>query len=218
MRVRQALASSAIIAVAAIISTAHALDDINEGELRFLTAPPAEPPHRHSKHLTITRESLKTGWVRNEQCHYNLDRVPAMEIVFGKGKVRGLKVLRAQNIERVWVENNSIQMTNIAADAFVCLASENHILKYDEASGFTLLSGPFMRRFLDGYFPMKVDLIVNYPADLLKFKEVEPLVLNSTARSSPGQIQISALFEGKLTIAMRFTSSRPVALSWQGKN
>lgn len=179
-------------------------EDINEGELHFLREAPKQAPHRHTKHLTIKPDSLASGWVVNRQCHYELDQVSAMEIVFGKDRVRKLKVVRSQNIERVWVEGASVQMTNIDADAFVCLESENKILERDLGDAYVLKSGPYMRRFLDGYFPMKVDLTVDYPPNLLTVTGIEPEELKTASSLAPGRVAVNALFEGRLMINLHF--------------
>lgn len=127
-----------------------------------------------------------------------------MEIVFGKDRVRKLKVVRSQNIDRVWIEGPSIQMTNIAADAFVCIESENRIFERELGDAYILKSGPYMRRFLDGYFPMKVDLTVDYPANLLSVTGIEPPELKTASALTPGRVVVNALFEGRLTISLHF--------------
>lgn len=184
-------------------------EDINEGELHFLRETPKTPPHRHTKHLTINADSLTGGWVVNRQCHYELDQVSAMEIVFGKDRVRKLKVVRSQHIERVWIEGASVQMTNIGADAFVCVESENKIFERDLGDAYVLKSGPYMRRFLDGYFPMKVDLTVDYPANLLTVTGIEPQELKATSTLAPGRVTINALFEGRLMVSLHFVKKSP---------
>lgn len=181
-------------------------EEINEGELNFLTAPPTAPPHRHSKHIFISPESFKSGWIRGEQCHYQLDKVRAMEIVFGKGTVRELKILSSQNIEKVWIEDNSVQLKNIGADAFLCIASENRILKPGpDKNTYLLSSGPYMRRFLDGYFPMRVELTVDYPSQIVRLEQILPGNLQTQTTLTKGRVKIDTLFEGRLTIILRFS-------------
>ena len=176
-------------------------DEINEGELHFLSNPPAEPPHHHTRHILITHDSLRTGWVTSKQCHHNLDRVRAMEIVFGAGRVRNLRVLRADNIGRTWIEGDSVQMETIGANAVICLISENRALDYNPVlKTYTLASGPFMRRFLDGYFPIRVSLAIDYPTDALTLKELNPPELRLYATTPPGHVRIDTLFEGRLTV------------------
>jgi hypothetical protein len=182
--------------------------DINEGELRFLTEPPATQPHLQSTHVQISEESLKTGWVRVKQCHYRLDRVKAMQVVFAKGRVRDLKILRADNIARVWVEQDSVQLEDIGEDAVLCILSENRSLKIDApGGGYEWHGGPYMRRFLDGYFPMHLKLAVDYPAARLRLVAIEPPVVQLKAVSLPGHVHLDLLFEGRLEVSLHFAAA-----------
>lgn len=181
------------------------VSDINEGELQFLTKLPDKPPHHHTLTVTISPDSLRDGWVNANQCHYQLDQVGALQVVFRPGRVRKLRILRSDNIGRVWVEHDSVQLENIGADAVLCFVSENRVLHYDAAKGrYRWRGGPYMRRFLDGFFPMRVSLVLNYPETLLKLADIEPKVLKFRAVDSPGQLRLDALFEGKLFIALEF--------------
>ncbi len=200
------------LAVALLLATAtlHAADEINEGELHFLTKPPAEAVHHHHKHVVITSESLRTGWIVNRQCHYNLDQVGAMEVVFTPGRVRALDITRAENIETAWVEGSSVQLKNVGPNAVLCLSSENRVLANDAQSGlYTLTSGPYMRRFLDGYFPMRVSLILEYPAALLSLKDMAPTDPDLKVVRVPGQVRVDTLFEGRLLLTLRFSPKKP---------
>lgn len=184
----------------------HAFDrEINEGELRFLESVPAGALFHQHKQLRISVESLKTGWISDHQCYYNLDPVAALEVVFGAGRVRAIKVTRTENIERAWVDGPSVQLKNVGARAVLCLDSENRALERDPESGlYVLRSGPYMRKFLDGYFPMRVSIHLQYPEEWLSVNSLEPFDLPGRNASGPGTLQVNALFEGRLTVVARF--------------
>lgn len=191
--------------------------DINEGELRFLERPPAQPPHLHSTHVFLTEESLKSGWVSAKQCHYHLDRVSALQVVFNPRRVRNIRILQADNIGRAWVENASVQVERVGKDAVLCILSENHALKRNAADGsYEWHGGPYMRRFLDGYFPMQVKLAIDYPADRLRLESIDPGTLRFKTVAQPGLIRLDALFEGRLDINLRFseTAPPPAGIGW----
>lgn len=193
------------IAVIPAAASAFGTSDINEGELNFLDTPPQQTPHHQTKLITITPASLSTGWVRDNQCHSHLDRVPAMEIAFGAGRVRNLTIVSTRNIGRAWVEDNSVQMQDVGEDASICIESDNRLLERDHAHReYLLLSGPYMRRFLDGYFPMQVKIVVRYPDALLRFESAMPDSLRPYLRTEPGLIEVNTLFEGRLAIGLRF--------------
>ena len=195
------------VALLLVTTAVHAADEINEGELHFLTKPPEEAVHHHHKHVVITPQSLTTGWIVNRQCHYNLDQVGAMEVVFTPGRVRALDISRAENIERAWVEGSSVQLKNVGPNAVLCLSSENRVLTHDPRTGlYTLTSGPYMRRFLDGYFPMRVSLTLEYPVALLSLKDMAPTDPRLKATLVPGQVRVDTLFEGRLLLTLRFVA------------
>jgi hypothetical protein len=182
--------------------------DINEGELRFLERPPENPPHLHSTHVFISEESLKTGWVTAKQCHYNLDQVSALQVVFNKRRVRRIEILQADNIGRAWVEGASIQVTHVGKHAVLCILSENFAIKHNPAEHtYEWHGGPYMRRFLDGYFPMQVKLAIDYPADRIRLESIEPGTLRFKTVAHPGLIRLDALFEGRLDITIRFADA-----------
>jgi hypothetical protein len=182
--------------------------DINEGELRFLERPPESPPHLHSTHVFINEDSLTSGWVTAKQCHYHLDRVSALQVVFNKRRVRRIEILQADNIGRAWVEDASVQVTDVGKDAVLCILSENLSIRHNPADGtYEWHGGPYMRRFLDGYFPMQVKLALDYPPDRLRLEGIEPGTLRFKTVAQPGLIRLDALFEGRLDITIRFSGA-----------
>ena len=199
-----------IACVAGLLLVTAVSAAINEGELRFLESLPSPPPHHHRKHISIDRQSLESGWVRDRQCHEHLDPVAAMQIVFAPGKVRRLRVTRTEHIERAWIEGSSVQVANIGAGAVLCLESELHVLKHDSATGlYQLDSGPYMRRFLDGYFPLRLSLDIDYPADRLRLIDLQPADLRAKSRLLPGRMQLEVIFEGRLELRMQFEPISP---------
>ncbi|MBI5611911.1 MAG: hypothetical protein HY942_02405 [Gammaproteobacteria bacterium] len=205
---RRALALAAGLLL--VTSATLAAPEINEGALQVLPEPPAEPAHHHHKHLTISAESLDTGWVTDRQCHYQLDQVGAMEVTFAPGRVRALEIARAEHIEKAWVEGSSVQLKNVGPNAVLCIHSENRILERDPSTGaYLLTSGPYMRRFLDGYFPLRVSLQLDYPAQLLVLKEIDPPEIRPHATLRPGQLRLDAWFEGRLVLRLTFVLKNP---------
>lgn len=209
---RHRLLLGLLTALAVVLPGTALTQEINEGELEILTEKPSQAPHRHSKHIVVTAESLKSGWIRSEQCHRNLDQVKALEVVFAPGRVRDLKIVKATNIEKAWIENDSVQLQNVGANASLCISSENRTVEYDTANrSYILKSGPYMRRFFDGYFPMHVNLVVDYPAALLEFIEANPRIIRDKITSRPGTVSMDVLFEGRLLVALRFKPAQQQA-------
>lgn len=180
-------------------------NSVNEGALHFLTAPPTRAPHHHQNRIRIDAASLETGWVQLTQCHDHLDAVPRAQITFREGHVRSLRVREATHIESAWVESASVQLAGVAPGARLCLDAETRALR-DRGDGFFVLqNGPYLRRFLDGYYPMRVSLRVDYPAALLGVVDVSPPAQPGlTVDEHPGSVQLEALFEGALTTLIQF--------------
>jgi hypothetical protein len=177
---------------------------VNEGELVFLATPPERPVHHHLTRLEITPEGLGSGWVVLQQCHDRIDRVPSAQIVYQPGKLRRLEIAGYRNIGSAWVEGDSVQLRNVAADAQLCVVAETRAL-HDLGEGqYELRNGPFMRQFLDGYFPMHVSLEVQYP-DALELVDVDPPAQPGFGvRRSGKQVALDAWFEGRLSTVIRF--------------
>lgn len=187
-------------------SAAH----VSEGELRFLATPPAKAVHHHKNRLTLKNSSLLDGWADLTQCHENLDRVPSAQIVYRAGSIRKLTVQSYSGIEKVWVDGASVQMTNIGAGARLCITAQTRVLTQHGDGTYSVSNGPYKRSFLDGYYPMRVSMHVDYPPQLIQVISVFPA-------EQPGfhiwkekdSLGFDALFEGELYTQIRFRRVSP---------
>ncbi len=182
-----------------------AIDDVNEGELAFVKKLKKPNVHHHHNKMTITDASLEDGWVKVEQCHSNLDVVPLAQILFSKTRSRNLAISRSENIDKAWIEESSVQLEDIGRNAVLCVTAETRSFVYNGDGTYSLLSGPFMRRFFDGYYQMRVTMDVDIQAERLRFYETTPPAQDGfkvwrTARA----IHFEALFEGRLNTEIRF--------------
>jgi hypothetical protein len=176
---------------------------VNEGTLAFLENPPARPVHHHVNRLTITDASLASGWVRMDQCHYDIDPVPDAEILYTEGRVRGLRLVRTEQIGHVQVEDHSVQLQDVSHGAVVCIEGETRALERTD-SVYELRNGPFMRRFLDGYYPMHVTLDVRYPQDLVLVEHSPDAQPGVRLTQQPGHLTLDTWFEGILNTHIVF--------------
>ena len=180
---------------------------VNEGDLEFLRETQDRRVLRTRNRLTITPGSLHTGWVELHQCQSNLDPVSAVEVVYRYHGLRKLRVISTRGIQRAWVENNSIQMEQVGEGAEICIEAEVQVLNKTAAGQYHLTSGPFHRRFLDGYYPLWLDYRIHWPADMLQLGSVLPEMQEGfSIHEQPGELTIDSLFEGMLTIRVRFTA------------
>lgn len=179
--------------------------EVNNGDLFFLNKKPDKPVHHHRNSLTVYSNSLKDGWVKLEQCHINLDRVARVQIMFSKKRIRNIKIINSDSIGRAWVENNSVQLENVKDNALVCVEAWSKALTKNSDGSYRLISGPFMRRFLDGYFPIHVTINVDFKATDLKLVLVEPLAQDGFKISKSAKtVNLDAWFEGRLKTELTF--------------
>jgi hypothetical protein len=178
---------------------------VNDGELRFVPPEAAAGHHVHINRIHIDASSLRTGWVTLEQCHDQLDAVPAAQILFNPERIRHLRVQSAEDIGRAWVEGSSVQLEDVGPRARLCVTGESRALSDLGQGRYRLQNGPYMRRFLDGYYPMRVELEIRYPAESLRFvAPLPPPQPGFEVRPRAGEIQVEATFEGRLYTCMDF--------------
>jgi hypothetical protein len=179
---------------------------VNDGALVFLTRPPERPVHHMHNDIVITASSLEDGWVTLAQCHEHLDNVPAAQIVFHPERIRNLRVTQSEQIGHAWVEGPSVQLEDISAQARLCLSAESRALINDGSGDYLLHNGPFMRNFLDGYYPMRVTLSVTLPDHRSRLVSLTPTTQPGFEwRHQHNRILVETLFEGKLMTEIRFT-------------
>jgi hypothetical protein len=181
---------------------------VNEGELHFLPPEAALGHHVHFNRIQIDSSSLRGGWVSLEQCHEQLDAVPAAQILFNPERIRSLRILSAKGVGRAWVEGHSVQLEDVGREARLCVGGESRALRYLGEGRYRLQNGPYMRRFLDGYYPMRVVLQIQYPAGSLRFEAPHPgLQPGLDVRERAGEVLVDATFEGRLYTCLDFLAS-----------
>ncbi|MFW2439633.1 MAG: alpha/beta hydrolase [Arenicellales bacterium] len=179
-------------------------DAINEGELNFLEKPPDTPVHHHHNTFIVLKSSIDTGWINLLQCHENLDQIPRAQIVYNRDRIRHLRITEQKNIGEARVEGNTVQLTKVNSNARLCVEAESRALIAQKDGTFVMQNGPFMRKFLDGYFPMRVSIDINFPANL-RFVDIEPVEQKGfkVIKGKQG-LHLDAWFEGRLVTRIRF--------------
>ena len=178
---------------------------VNEGELEFIPARAAAGAHTHRNRIQITAASLAEGWVTLEQCHENIDAVPAAQVLFRADGIRNLEITSSRHIARAWVEGPSVQLEDVGADATLCIRAESRALYRFGDGHYRLRNGPYMRRFLDGYYPMRVELHIDYPAELIRLVGQSPAAQPGfDVSAGEHQLDVDATFEGRLVTCFDF--------------
>ena len=180
-------------------------DHVNEGNLVFLSRQPTKQVHHHQNHLIINAASLSDGWVRLNQCHEHLDRVPQAQIMYNKDRIRDLQIVTSGNIEQSWIEDNSVQLRNVQENARLCVQAWIRALRANADGSYSLRNGPFLRRFLDGYYPMRVSMQIEYATSGLHLVGMKPERQEGfEVTERAGFLAFDAWFEGRLKTEFLF--------------
>jgi hypothetical protein len=186
------------------------LAEVSEGDLTLLSSPPARPVHHHRNRIRIRESSLQDGWIGLEQCHEHLDPVGALEIVYHPGRIRNLRILSSSHIETSRVSDAKVELTGIGHGASLCLSAESRALILLDDGRYRLRNGPYMRRFLDGYYPMHVTLEIEYPPGLLEPAGFRPQPgAAGRMEQSPGLLHWESWFKGTLFTEFDFHAVTP---------
>lgn len=182
----------------------------SDSQLRFIPPPNKKPPLHSINTITIKPQSLKDGWVDLQQCYRHLDAVPDMEVTYQYRAMRKLEIKRTQNIGKAYVENNSVQLSNVGKNAQLCVSAQVRIFYQTPDGSYQLVNGPFHRQFLDSFFPYHLTMNVHYPASLIKFVNSKPqqqagFIINLNR----GSLGIDCFFTGKLFTELTFTPISP---------
>lgn len=181
----------------------------NEGVLVFLVDIPREKLHHHHNALKIYPDSLSSGWIGLEQCHVNIDKVQAAQILFKQDRIRDIKILDYKNIKKVWIEGPSVQMEEVAANASLCISASTRSLIHNADGSYTLRNGPYMRRFFDSYFPLRVTMDLDFSRTNLELVQYTPeQQAGYQVDRENNKLHIDTVFEGKLVTEFLF---RPIS-------
>lgn len=179
----------------------------NRGTLNFLADPPQKRVHHHHNQIILAASSLDNGWVMLRQCHSDIDSVRRAQILYNGDTTRDIEIESQNNIEETWVEGASVQLREIRPDAELCVNARSRILQDLGEGEYLLENGPFMRRFLDGYFPMRVTVAVSWGDLDLSLAAIEPQAQPGfEVMESPHGVIVETTFEGRLQTELRLVN------------
>ncbi|WFE68201.1 alpha/beta hydrolase [Thiomicrospira sp. R3] len=180
-----------------------------ESNARFIEPFSLDEHYSMRNQIELTEQSLKTGWADLIQCHANLDAVAQLQIVYNAEHTRHIEILSQQSIDLAWVEGSSVQMQGLNRGAQICIYAQTLALQAHD-QGYLLERGPFMRRFLDGYFPMHVELTINWPGLALQPKHILPVPQPGLVVTQSDQaLSLNYWFQGQLRPHIYFNKPKP---------
>lgn len=198
---------------------------VNEGNLQWVTPQQTENQYALKNAIVFFGDSLQTRKVGFTQCHENLDAIHAIDIVYNAETTSELKVISATNIERHQTHSAKVELFNVSKGAKICIQGINQTLNFDPTSNsWQLKRGPYMRKFLDGYYPMHLQEVLDLSKTSLGLQSIQPqlnaqkmgleslpagkiseLPLPKITQQGKDIIQIDYWFEGRLQPIYQFS-------------
>jgi hypothetical protein len=125
-------------------------------------------------------------------------------VLYNGEKIRGLSIVQRTGVGEAWVEGPSVQLRNVERGARPCVTAQTRALEPDGRGGYVIRNGPFMRKSLDGLYPMRVSLEVWLPPGRLRFAGIAPPEQEGfNVTHDEHRVRVDALFEGRLHTEIR---------------
>ena len=197
---RLSLLGMACCAAASAQAGPLTLDDVVTGDtLRFLSVRPDPDAYWYESTAHISPESLQNGVVALDTCHHRLDAVHRVVVVFNADRIQSLAVQSSDGVQNAEVVGKRVELTGVQHGASVCVRVNSRALDAGGPGQWQLQAGPLMRRYLDGYLPMRARLRVRWPTGLLQLQGTDPppqpgVVLEQEAASA----SLDVTFAGRL--------------------
>ncbi len=181
------------------------IEQVNEGTLNFLTKAPAKPVLHAINTFTISPKSIETGWVQLQQCYRHLDQITKSVIVYQYKFMRKFQLVSKRNIGAVTLKDQSAELTDVGQDAELCISAETRNFYQNPDLSFSLVNGPYHRRFLDGFYPYRLTLHVIFTDTGLQTVKTQPQAqAGFSINQQQDRLLIETLFEGMLNIEINF--------------
>jgi hypothetical protein len=197
------LKSALLTALLFFNASAWALDfsDIaTEGQIKYLKERPDPGAYSYESRVKITAASLESGSVQIATCHYQLDPIRKVVIVFNPSRIQAIAVKSLDKMASAEVKNNQVVLTDVERGASICIDLQSKALDQVGAGQYRLNAGPLMRRYLDGYLPMAAKIRVDWPTNMLTVEKTTPSEKEGiqVVEGNDG-VQLDMIFAGKMT-------------------
>jgi hypothetical protein len=143
---------------------------------------------------------LESSSVQIATCHYQLDPIRKVVIVFNPNRIQAIAVKSLDKMASAEVKNNQVVLTDVERGASICIDLQSKALDQVGGGQYRLNAGPLMRRYLDGYLPMAAKIRVDWPANMLTVEKTTPSEKEGiqVVQGNDG-VQLDMIFAGKMT-------------------
>jgi hypothetical protein len=171
-----------------------------EGQIKYLKERPDPGAYSYESRVKITAASLESGSVQIATCHYQLDPIRKVVIVFNPSRIQAIAVKSVDRMASAEVKNNQVVLTDVERGASICIDLQSKALDQVGAGQYRLNAGPLMRRYLDGYLPMAAKIRVDWPTNMLTVEKTAPSEKEGiqVVQGNDG-VQLDMIFAGKMT-------------------
>ena len=175
-------------------------DIATEGQIKYLKERPDPGAYSYESRVKITAASLESGSVQIATCHYQLDPIRKVVIVFNPNRIQAIAVKSIDRMASAEVKNNQVVLTDVERGASICIDLQSKALDQVGAGQYRLNAGPLMRRYLDGYLPMAAKIRVDWPTNMLIVEKTTPSEKEGiqVVQGNDG-VQLNMIFAGKMT-------------------
>jgi hypothetical protein len=175
-------------------------DIATEGQIKYLKERPDPGAYSYESRVKITAASLESGSVQIATCHYQLDPIRKVVIVFNPSRIQAIAVKSIDKMASAEVKNNQVVLTDVERGASICIDLQSKALDQVGAGQYRLNAGPLMRRYLDGYLPMAAKIRVDWPTNMLTVEKTAPSEKEGiqVVQGNDG-VQLDMIFAGKMT-------------------
>lgn len=186
---------------------------VNEGQLTFVDPELTAGKYALFNQIRFLGDSMQSRQIAFTQCHKHLDAIRAIDIVYNAQTISDLQVTSSKNIENYQVENDKVELYQVGKDAEICISGKSKTLSYNpESQLWELQRGPYMRKFLDGYYPMHLQESIQLSNSEFDFQQIhlagntQLKPLTQIEQNGEGKtITLNYYFEGRLQPTYQFT-------------
>ncbi|WP_173271889.1 hypothetical protein [Thiosulfatimonas sediminis] len=190
---------------------------VNEGQLTYVDPALTEGNYALENRLRILKDATQTQQIEFTQCHKNLDAINSIEIVYNPKTTTNLDVLSSTNIANIEVGADKVALSKVQKGAQICIRGISTTLTYNPTlQVWELPRGPYMRKFLDGYYPMHLQEVLELGESNLAFVKLQikngPAIqpLKQIGQNANGTtVTFDYYFEGRLQPTYQFGVKAP---------
>lgn len=181
--------------------------EVSRGTLNWVEPDKTLEQYALENRISLRPTSHQDGVVIFEQCHRHLDAISKIEVVYNDQTTSDLVVISTDKIQQAQAKDASVELIGVEKGAQVCIKGKSQTLTHD-GQQWQLKRGPYMRKFLDGYYPMHLTEVIDWQDSPLKLvgqpRAPLPVPSKFIQQINPHSMQFDYYFAGRLELTYQF--------------